>query len=222
MIRVMESSPATRSVRRAIVRGVEERWPFRHLLVRDVIDAETLAGLEEWPHEPARVEYTLGRREEHNSTRCYVDAEAIRCHPPARAVAEALSDPGVVADIETRCGIALAGTYLRMEYAQDTDGFWLEPHTDIDVKAFTMFLYLDDGAEPRDWGTDLFSDRSTHARRVPYANNTGLVFVPGADTWHGFLRRRIDGVRRSLIVNFVTGEWRARHELAYPDRPIGS
>ena len=41
------------------------------------------------------------------------------------------------------------------------------------------------------------------------------------DTWHGFLPRQIDGVRRSLIVNYVTSEWRNRHELAYPDKPVG-
>jgi hypothetical protein len=45
--------------------------------------------------------------------------------------------------------------------------------------------------------------------------------VPGADTWHGFRRRPIAGIRRSLIVNYVKSEWRSRHELAFPDRPIG-
>jgi hypothetical protein len=27
-------------------------------------------------------------------------------------------------------------------------------------------------------------------------------------------------VRKSLIVNYVTEEWRAREQLAYPDRPV--
>lgn len=218
----MESSPTAKSIRAAVARATEEQWPFRHLMVRNVIDRETLAGLKDWPCEPAKVEYTTGRRAEHNPTRRYVDAGALRAHPSARALAEALSDAGVIADLEARFGMELAGTNLRIEYAQDTEGFWLEPHTDIGVKIFTMFVYLDDGAEPRTWGTDLFSDRWTYAKRVPFADNTGLIFVPRGDTWHGFVRRPIDGVRRSLIVNFVTGEWRARHELAYPDRPVGS
>lgn len=40
------------------------------------------------------------------------------------------------------------------------------------------------------------------------------------DTWHGFGKRPIGGIRRSIIVNYVKDEWRSRHELAYPDRPV--
>jgi hypothetical protein len=52
------------------------------------------------------------------------------------------------------------------------------------------------------------------------AFNTALVFVPGADTWHGFAPRPIRGARRSLIVNYVKPEWRSRHELAYPETAV--
>ena len=41
-----------------------------------------------------------------------------------------------------------------------------------------------------------------------------MIFIPGDDTWHGFIKRPIKGVRRSLIVNYVTGAWRDRYELA--------
>jgi hypothetical protein len=44
--------------------------------------------------------------------------------------------------------------------------------------------------------------------------------VPANDTYHGFERRIIPGVRRSLIVNYVGPEWRSRQELAYPDQSI--
>ena len=57
--------------------------------------------------------------------------------------------------------------------------------------------------------------------RAPGTFNAGLVFIPGADTWHGFARRPIRGVRRSVIINYVKPEWRARHELAYPSAPVG-
>ena len=36
----------------------------------------------------------------------------------------------------------------------------------------------------------------------------------------GFTPRAIRGVRRSLIVNYVKPEWRARHELAFPDQVV--
>ena len=205
----------------ALGQADEEVWPFRHWVLHDIFDPDTLEGLKAWPHAAPSVRYALGRREENNSTRRYVDADAIESYLPAKALAELFQDARVVSAIEAQCGASLAGTNLRIEYAQDVEGFWLEPHTDIGVKAFTMFVYLDDAGEHRDWGTDFFSDGSTHARRLPFVDNTGVIFVPSDNTWHGFLPRKIDGVRRSLIVNFVTSEWRNRHELAYPDKPVG-
>ncbi len=213
---------AARSAFLAALEGArEEAEPFPHLIMSDVLDPDTLGGLKAWPHAAPSVRYDHGRREENNSTRRYVDAEAVDTFPPARALAETLQDSRVTSAIEARCGAALAGTNLRIEYAQDSDGFWLEPHTDIGVKAFTMFVYLDDGDGERDLGTDLFSDPATHAKRIPFVDNAGTIFVPGENTWHGFRKRRIDGVRRSLIVNYVTSEWRNRHELAWPDTPVG-
>jgi hypothetical protein len=44
--------------------------------------------------------------------------------------------------------------------------------------------------------------------------------VPGHDTWHGLERRAIHGVRKSVIMNYVTDEWRARDQLAYPSLPV--
>ena len=217
----MTGSATVTALLAALDRAREEPWPFRHWLLREVIDPATLAGLKAWPHSAPHIRYAEGRREENNATRRYVDAAAIAAHPPARALAEGLQDARVTAAIEARCGASLAGTRLRIEYALDSDGFWLEPHTDIGVKAFTMFVYLDDGEGGRDLGTDLFSDPASHARRLPFDDNAGMIFVPGGDTWHGFRERPIDGVRRSLIVNYVTAEWRNRHELAWPDRPVG-
>ena len=213
---------AARSAFLAALDGArEEAEPFRHLLLSNVLDPDTLAGLKAWPHAAPSIHYDHGRREENNATRRYVDAEAIDSFQPARALAEALQDSRVTSAIEARCGAELAGTNLRIEYAQDSNGFWLEPHTDIGVKTFTMFVYLDDGDEERDLGTDLFSDPATHAKRIPFVDNAGTIFIPGTDTWHGFRKRPIDGVRRSLIVNYVTSEWRNRHELAWPDKPVG-
>ena len=52
-------------------------------------------------------------------------------------------------------GCTLGGSFLRIEYCLDTDGFWLEPHTDIGAKLFTMLVYLSDHPEAEDWGTDI-------------------------------------------------------------------
>ena len=47
-----------------------------------------------------------------------------------------------------------------------------------------------------------------------------MVFVPSDITYHGFEPRPIEGVRNSLIINYVTNEWRAREQLAFPETPI--
>lgn len=216
----MDASATRAAFLSALANAREESRPFRHWRLRDVLDRGLRAALGDEESPAPRRDYKLGRREEHNPTRRYVDADAIRAGAPARALAETLRDPRSVAAVEARCGISLRGAKLRIEDARDGEGFWLEPHTDIGVKAFTMFVYLADPQRPRDWGTDLYEDAATHAMRVPFEDNTGLIFVPGEDTWHGFEPRPIDGVRRSLIVNYVTAGWRNRRELAWPDAAV--
>ena len=124
--------------------------------------------------------------------------------------------------LERLCDLNLRDSSLRIEYCLDTDGFWLEPHTDIGAKLFTMLIYLSDGPGSEAWGTDILDGELKLVATSPYRRNLGLIFVPAADTWHGFHKRKIEGVRRSLIVNYVKPEWRARRELAFPDRPAGS
>jgi hypothetical protein len=143
------------------------------------------------------------------------------------AVALALGSPMVTAALSALCGAALNGTYLRIEYAIDADGFWLEPHTDLGVKKFTGLIALSGGgAEPEelraeDPGTDLYRSPAEPYGRVLFEPNAGTLFVPGPATWHGFAPRPIQGLRKSLILNYVGPEWRSRDQLAFPDRPIG-
>ena len=112
----------------------------------------------------------------------------------------------------------LTGASLRIEYCLDTDGFWLEPHTDIGAKLFTMLIYLSNEPGCDAWGTDLYHTAQRWVATTPYRRNCGFIFIPGPDTSHGVECWPIRGVRRSLIVNYVAPEWRSRHELAFPDR----
>jgi hypothetical protein len=73
-----------------------------------------------------------------------------------------------------------------------------------------------------DLGTDIYDQDRKHVGRSPFAPNAALVFVPSNITYHGFEPRRIEGVRKSVIINYVTDEWRAREQLAFPDRPIAA
>jgi hypothetical protein len=135
-------------------------------------------------------------------------------------MAEGFQSNATVEAIGQATGVRLGGTSLRIEYCLDREGFWLEPHTDIGAKRFTMLIYLSDGPGTEEWGTDLYDGEGRLHTRVPSLFDTGVIFIPGADTWHGFAKRAIQGIRRSIIVNYVGPEWRARHELAFPDSPV--
>jgi hypothetical protein len=193
--------------------------PYRHWLLRDVLPDDMAAALEALPFPAPVLDGVSGSREIHNNTRRYVDAAAIAAHPMCRSLADAFQHPETVAAIEESTGASLGGCCLRIEYAQDTDGFWLQPHTDLGVKKFTLLYYLGPEGAP-DLGTDVYVDAKTWSHRAPFEPGAALVFVPSDRTWHGFEPRPIPVVRKSLIINYVTEEWRAREQLAYPDCPV--
>ena len=85
---------------------------------------------------------------------------------------------------------------------------------------FTMLLYTSKDPSHAALGTDIYDADKSHVGRSPFESNAALVFVPSNITYHGFERRKIDGVRKSIIINYVTNEWRAREQLAFPTQPI--
>ena len=201
-------------------RSARQTTPYRHWLLDGALPEATCLAIEALPHAPPAIADTHGRRETHNSTRSFFGADAQSRHEVCRAMAEAFQSAAVTNTIETLCGIDLRGLFLRIEYCLDTDGFWLEPHTDIGAKRFTMLIYLSDAPGSEAWGTDICAPDGSLIATTPYRRNGGLIFIPASDTWHGFARRPITGVRRSLIVNYVAPEWRARHELAFAQTAV--
>ncbi|WP_236025029.1 2OG-Fe(II) oxygenase [Arenibaculum pallidiluteum] len=194
--------------------------PYPHWLLSDVLPEDMAAGIAALPFSPAEIGDTRGKRDTNNQTRVYFSPENRERFAVCDRLARTLQGGAAVDAIERSCGIDLSGTSLRIEYCQDTDGFWLEPHTDIGVKRYTMLVYLSSGPGTEDWGTDVLDGPDKFLYSAPFAFNGGLIFVPSDRSWHGFRKRPIRGVRKSIIVNYVTSEWRARHELAFPDTPV--
>jgi hypothetical protein len=193
--------------------------PYPHWFLADCLPTEVADALTSLPFKPTEIEDTKGRRETNNDTRIHFGEQNRTRHPVMEAVAEAFQARAVVYALKELTGAPIGGTSLRVEYCQDTGNFWLEPHTDIGVKKFTMLIYLNREPEALDWGTDIYSDPHTYVGRAPAGFNHGLIFVPGDDTWHGFNVRPLTGIRKTIIVNYVAPEWRNRQELCFPDQP---
>jgi hypothetical protein len=189
--------------------------PWRHWLLTDALPDDVIDRVLALPYAAPEAGTFDGRRESNNSTRVFFGKEEQDRHPVCAELAALFHDEGTIAAIEKTCGVDLSKGQPRIEYTQDIDGFWLEPHTDIRVKLFTMLIYLSDDPALADAGTDIYDvTGKVHLGASPYGRNLGLIFLPGDDTWHGFEKRPIRGVRKSLIVNYVSPEWRAVEELA--------
>jgi hypothetical protein len=194
--------------------------PYRHHLLENALPADVAEELAELPFAAPALDGVSGRRELHNDRRSYFDAAAMQRFPAMRAVAEALQSRETARLVHQAFDAPIDDTFLRLEYALDVDGFWLEPHTDLGVKKFTCLIYLSDGPGHEALGTDIYWDRERHFGVSPFKRGAAMVFVPGDDTWHGFEKRPIQGVRRSVILNYVTHEWRAREQLSFPERAV--
>lgn len=205
---------------RSFAQAKDAQAPYPHWLLDQVLPEPMIDAICALPFAPPQVTDTLGRRETHNSTRLFFGKQEQAMFPACATLATALQSSPCIEALQNLTSTSLSGCFLRLEYCQDIDGFWLEPHTDIGAKLFTMLIYLNDPPEGENWGTDIYETPTTLLGPAPSGRNKGLIFIPGHNSWHGFEKRHITGVRRSLIVNYVTPVWRARQELAFADQPI--
>lgn len=194
--------------------------PYRHALVDTLFPAAVADELADMPFAAPALHGVSGKRELHNDTRSYFDEATMGRFPVMAKVADALQSPEIIRTLAEAFDAPLDQTYLRLEYAQDIDGFWLQPHTDLGVKKFTCLIYLSQGLGHELLGTDIYASPEEHVGASPFIRNSAMIFVPGANTWHGFEKRPIQGVRRSVILNYVTPDWRAREQLSFPDQLI--
>lgn len=197
-----------------------EEWPYRHWRLADVLPESMCIGILSLPIPPPNVGRTDGTRASFNAKRIFFNAARIARYAPCAVLADALQRPEVARATAETLGIAVEGSHLRMEYIQDTDGAWLEPHCDIPEKLFSMVIYLCTGPDAAEWGTDIYDAERRRVGRSSAEFDTAVIFIPGANTWHGFEPRPIEGVRRLMEINYVRPEWRDREQLAFPDRPI--
>ncbi|MCP1215428.1 2OG-Fe(II) oxygenase [Acetobacter orientalis] len=190
--------------------------PYQHWMMGEVLPQEACSALVAWnPGSEALAGDVGGRRETRNKSRVFVDKTIRAQDPRLDRLAHLFESAQVRQGFAQYCGAQLDDAALRLELCLDTDGFWLEPHTDIGAKKLTLLISLSEDDHAGEWGTDLMTPEGASVARASGVFNSGVLFIPSDKTWHGFVRRPIGGTRRTLIVNYVDPSWRAVHELAF-------
>ncbi len=194
--------------------------PYRTWKLKEVFPIELCTGILTLPICPAFLGDTDGTRGSYNDQRTFITPKLREGFQACQALAEALQRPAVARQLAETCEIAVEGGYVRVEYIQDIDGAWLEPHRDIPEKLFSMVIYLFHGPDSAEWGTDIYDADRQWIGRSSGEFNSATIFIAGPATWHGFEKRKIVGVRRLMEINYVRPTWRRREQLAFPDQPI--
>jgi|TARA_B110000858_G_C17798137_1_gene473631 hypothetical protein len=103
----------------------------------------------------------------------------------------------------------LSNSYVRLEVIADRDGFWLEPHCDIQEKLMSSIVFVNKFDEDENLGTDFYTPDLKVSKTVPYRNNYGYIFTAEKDSWHGLEKKKIKKERRCIQLNYVTfkTEW---------------
>ena len=209
-------NPVAESFRACLENAEHKRSPFDYWLLKFPLPEGDCGAIASLPFAPPQDSVFNGKRDTNNSTRVYFTPENQAKHAVCRRVVEGFADAGVKRAIEEETGTDLSGTHLRIEYCQDAEGFWLEPHTDILVKKFTMLVYLSDDLDLATAGTDIHEGPPgfEYVGSAPYEENLGVIFIPGKNSWHGAGHHPFKGIRKSIIINYVTSDWRDSWELA--------
>jgi len=214
-----EATAVTDHFVKALRAAHREETPYRHWKMSKVLPEPICTGILTLPIAPPNLGKTDGTRDTYNDTRAFFTPQMRKDFPTCRVLCDALQSPAVARQCQETYGIEAEGSFLRLEYIQDVDGAWLEPHRDIPDKLFSMVIYLCTGPEAKDWGTDIYDENRKWIGRSSPDFNSAVTFIAGPNTWHGFEPRPIKGVRRLMEINYVSN-WRDREQLAIPDRPI--
>jgi hypothetical protein len=102
--------------------------------------------------------------------------------------------------------------HLRIELCMDGPGFYLDRHIDIPEKLITLQVYLGEGNDT--WGTSIYDAQHKLFYTNEFRHNTGWMSFGGSPLIHGVEKNaQVDGARRSIIINYVVGDWKDTHQL---------
>lgn len=179
--------------------------PLRWVHVVQCWSDDTADKLLEYFPKPIPVDYD-GRRASANEFRTFVTRDKT---PELAELFSNFDTPEARAYFTDLSGVDCSQGKLRIELCQDGPGFWLENHIDIPEKLITLQVYLGDGKH--NWGTELFWE--TGQITVPFEHNSGWLGNKHNKIIHGVPKKTVDGIRKSVIINYVVGDWNDKDQL---------
>jgi len=188
--------------------------PFNHWIFNKVLPIKIAEDFLKLLIDVPEISFYSGKRETNNSTRVFLNKENCSKYSCMQDVVDIFNNPEIILQLSNICGKNLTKGKLRIEYTMDTGSFWLEPHLDIKEKMITFLVYLSNDPNSSEWGTTVYNNDLTFHSKAPYKQNLGLMFMADKNTWHGVPEQNIQGIRRNLIINYVTSDWKSVHELA--------
>ena len=191
-----------------------ETQPFNHWIYDKVLPNNIVNYLSELHFPPSVKVKCKGKRETNNFSRIFFNKENCKKYPIFRDLCKVFGSHNIISKLSQICEKDLSKGKLRIEYALDRDGFWLEPHLDIKEKLLTFLIYLSKGKDSKEWGTTIYNPDLSVYKKVPYKLNLGFMFMAGKNTWHGVPKQKIKGIRKSLIINYVNNNWKNMDELS--------
>lgn len=104
---------------------------------------------------------------------------------------------------------SVPNTYLKLEFANDRPGFFLNKHSDHPEKRLVIIVYVEG---PKCTGTSF--QIKDNIEKLDFVPNRGVIFKPDDTLTHTpnenfHWVERIDDIRRTLVVNWVDKDtWR--------------
>lgn len=192
--------------------------PYKHWVFENFLEQDVLDKILELDIPIGGNGYNNTRNVDNDETqRTYLKESTLKNYPIFKNIEDIFTNDNFKKSLEAKLGVNLKKyPHLRVEFVQDVSPFCLVPHTDETVKACTILIYLSKDMDSESMGTELYEneDMSGLTVKAPFISNTGYIFLPdGKTTWHGIKEVNFEGIRKVLIINYVSSEWRDTHQL---------
>jgi|TARA_B100001094_G_C17819609_1_gene617818 hypothetical protein len=157
-------------------------------------------------HDGTRSGYKEGVEKQNHQLREYITRDNYNKYPELKKLIDELRSIPIRKMIAKMVGNEnnFAGSFVRLEVLNDTEGFWLKPHIDIPEKLISSLIYVNKTGENISLGTDLYNEKKEFVKTIPFWHNYGYIFN-GPNAWHGMSEgKEIQVERRGIQLNYVT------------------